>query len=295
MKFTTKIFLPLLKKEVRYDTFTNCHYFEILKFITNNDDLGLNDYFEWLLQTLIVEKEIYLKLSNIEKFLILLDLRSITMGDSLELLGNNNVKLEFLISSIKNKIITSIKELDLNKCYTFNNFKINLSLPKKLLIENLDEIYKEIINTIQYDDEFINFSLLTDSEKESIISNLPADISEYILNFITLNKEINKINIITGNLKYGIENVPLNFLDKTMFYFLKSILSQDLINFYELEYNLIYKLNINYEHFLKMTPNECKIFINFYNKDKKKEEEAQNKSNFSMPSMPSMPSLPKFK
>jgi hypothetical protein len=136
---------------------------------------------------------------------------------------------------------------------------------------------------------------LTDSEKESIISNLPADISEYILNFITLNKEINKINIITGNLKYGIENVPLNFLDKTMFYFLKSILSQDLINFYELEYNLIYKLNINYEHFLKMTPNECKIFINFYNKDKKKEEEAQNKSNFSMPSMPSMPSLPKFK
>lgn len=294
MKFTTKLFLPILKKEVRYNSFNNSHYFEILKFITNNDDIGLNDYFEWLLQFTIKEKDIYLKLSNIEKFIILLDLRSIGMGDTLELVGNNNVKMEFLLSSIKNNIISKISNLNLNEIHVFDDIKIGLSLPKKLLIENIDDVYKEIINFLQIQEENINFSLLTDSEKEDIIKNLPATISNNILNYINLNKDINKINIITGNSKYGIDNVPLNFLDKTMFYFLKSILAQDLLNFYELQYNLIYKLNINYKHFMSMTPNECKIFINFYNRDKKKEEEAQNKSN-TMPSLPSMPSFPKFK
>lgn len=295
MKFTTKIFLPILKKEVRYHSFNNLHYFEILKFITNNDDKGLNNYFEWLIEYLILEKEEYYNLSNIEKFLILIDLRSITLGDSLELLGNNNVKVQFLISSIKNNIINKIIDLKLNDFYVFNNFKIGLSVPKKLLIENIDEVYKEIINYIETDEENINFYSLKDNEKEELINNIPADVTFGIMNYFNLNKEINKINIISGNSKYGIEDVPLNFLDKTMFYFIKSILSQDLLNFYELQYNLIYKLNISYDHFMSMTPNECKIFINFYNRDKKKEEEAQNKSNSSMPSMPSMPSFPKFK
>jgi len=44
---------------------------------------------------------------------------------------------------------------------------------------------------------------------------------------------------------------------------------------------------------MKMTPNECKIFINFFNQDMKRQEDAQKSSN-SSPSMPNMPHVPKF-
>jgi hypothetical protein len=62
------------------------------------------------------------------------------------------------------------------------------------------------------------------------------------------------------------------------------------MNFYELQFVLFTKMNITYEHFLKMSPNECKLFINFYNEDMKRQQEAQEKesSGNKMPSLPKM-------
>ena len=77
--------------------------------------------------------------------------------------------------------------------------------------------------------------------------------------------------------------------------FLKNIFTDDLYNYYELQYNLSNKMSVSYDHFMKMSPNECKLFINFYNKEMKKQEEAQQKQGGGMPSLPSMPSLPKFR
>jgi hypothetical protein len=72
---------------------------------------------------------------------------------------------------------------------------------------------------------------------------------------------------------------------------MKSLLGDDLMNFYELQYNMLNKINLTNEHFMSISPNECKILMNLYNDDMKRQEESQ-KGNSSMPSMPSMPSLP---
>ena len=290
MIFTTKIQLPILGKEVRYSTIKNNNYFDIIKFITNRDDEGLDNYFEYILSYIITDKSVVSKLSNIEKFLILLDNRSLTIGDNLQLKGNNAAKIQFLISSIKNNIINNIKDLNLTKKIVYNDFKIDLSIPKSLIINDFDKIYREIINKIQVGDEIIDTNTLTDFEKDSIIGNLPASITGYILDFIRETQEItSKISIISENTKIGLENVPANVFDSTFFMFLKSIFTDDLNNFYELQFQLIHKINLSYDHFMAMTPNECKIYINLYNKEIKKQEEAESKTGSSMPSMPSMP------
>jgi len=298
LEFTTKIYLPILKQTIRFKNLNNSHYFDILKFITNNDEEGLNDYFDNLILDLIINKSIFSNLSNLEKFLILLEMRSSSVGDSLQITGTNSSKIDLSIISIKNTIQTKVNELDLIKSLKCdNNYNIFLSIPKTFLIDNIDKMYTEIIDKIEIEDEILNFFNLTSIEKEIIINNIPATISGNILNYIrNIQSSIGQINIITGNEKFGLETIKLSVFDKTMFLFLKSIFTDDLYNYYELQYNLSNKMSVSYDHFMKMSPNECKLFINFYNKEMKKQEEAQQKQGGgSMPSLPSMPSIPKFR
>lgn len=280
MHFTSKLYLPVLNKEIRYNNITNKYYFEILKFITNNDDNGLNEYFEWLLNELILEKHLYNSLSNIEKFLIFLDVRSLSLGDTLHLNTNLSSKIDVRIAFIKSNLINKLKEHELISSKDYNGYNVDLSIPKSFVIEDIDNIYSQVINKISMDNEVIIFSDLTKFEKESIISSLPAEVSLDILNYINYVADLTKnINIISGNPNIGLESFHLNVFDKSLFYMLKTIFKDDLLNFYELQYFLISKMNVTYSHFMSMTPNECKIYLNFYNKEMKKQEEAQEEAN----------------
>jgi hypothetical protein len=298
LEFTSKLYLPIIKQNIRVRGINNSHYFDLLKFITNNDDEGLNDFFENLILDLLVDKSIYNDLTNLEKFLILLDLRSISVGDSLQVTGSNSSKIDLSLISIKNAIQNKADKLDLVKCLKCgNNYNVFLSLPKIFLIDDIDKMYTEIIDRIEINDEILKFFNLTNNEKDLIINNIPATISGNILSFIkNVQNSVGEINIITGNEKFGLETIKLSVFDRTMFMFLKNIFTDDLYNYYELQYNLSNKMNVSYDHFMKMSPNECKLFINFYNKEMKKQEEAQQKQGSGgMPSLPSMPSFPKFR
>jgi hypothetical protein len=297
MKFTSKMLLPIQNVEVRYDTITNEHYWQILKFNVNKDDEGLNNYFEWLLKNSIKDLQILESLTNIEKFLILLDMRSVSLGDKIQMNGNKNSSLEIFLSSIKDSIINKVKDLKLTKISNIERQKITFSIPKSLIIDSIDKIYKEIIDKIEIDEHLLKFFNLTEIDKNSIISLLPAKFSSEMLDFVTnIQENLSKVNIISGNDKFGIQNITLNVFDSTLFTFLKTIFGDDLISFYETEFNFIYKMKFTHDHYLKMTPNEAKLYVNFFNEEMKRQEEAQSKQSSSgIPSIPSMPSIPKMK
>lgn len=296
MKFSTKVYLPVLKKEIRIEPITNYHFLNLIKFITNDDDEGINDYFEYIISEIIIDKEIINTLTNLEKFIILLNAKSLASGNKLQLIGKNQVKTDVLISSLLKNILNKLQNINFAHNIILKNIEIGISLPKKLKINNIDDIYKEIINYIKIDDNNILFFLLTELEKEDIINNIPVSFVGDILDYTVKTQEkINNLNIITGNEKMGLDTIPLNLFDNTLFYFLKSIFNDNLKNIYELQYVLINKVLLSYEHFLQITPNDCKIFINLYNEDIKKQQEQQKNSESAPPSLPSMPSMPKFK
>ena len=101
MEFSSKLDLPILKEEIRYTHLNNSNYLDILKFISNNDDNGLLNYFNYILTSNICDKSLIYRLSNIEKFIILLDLRSKLLGD----------KLQGILKDEESIIITSIPAL----------------------------------------------------------------------------------------------------------------------------------------------------------------------------------------
>jgi hypothetical protein len=279
MKFSTKIFLPILKREVRFSSINNQNYFDIIRFIINDDNEGLNDYFEWLITDIVIDKNIIQDLSNIEKFLILLDNRSLTIGNILNLNNSKNIKIDISILNIKKNIIDKLKVLDLTKRCKINDIDLELSLPKSMIINNLDDLYKEIIDKIVVDDKIIKFNFLTNFDKDDIINNIPLNSSNDIFNYIKNSQNLlSNFNIISKNDKIGLDNVQLNLFDSSLFFFLKSIFKDDLLNFYELEYNMVSKMNFTIDNFMKLTPNECKLFIKFYNTEKKKEQDSNNEA-----------------
>src|SRR5689334_17005040 len=99
--FSISQYLPVANKTVRYRELLNKHFISINKFITNGDDEGLAQYFELLLRELLETKE---NLRNIDKFLILVNLRSICVGNELVFQSKDEKsKVQLLVSSVLNK------------------------------------------------------------------------------------------------------------------------------------------------------------------------------------------------
>jgi len=291
--FTSKIFLPILKKNIRIKPITNRYYFDLIKYITNNDEEGISTYFDFILNEIIIDNSIIKNLSNIDKFYILLNAKALSSGNKLQLIGKNEIKTEIKVSDITNTISIKLKDIDLTKIILYDQMEITLSIPTNLYIDNIDQIYKEIIFSIKIGDDILNFFELTELEKDSILTQLPVSMTGDILNYInSTQKKFININLINKNEKLGLDDLNLNAFDNTLFYFIKSLFNDNLRNFYELQFILINKINMAYDHFLSITPNDCKVFINLYNEDIKRQQEDQ-KSN--SPSMPSMPTMPKFK
>lgn len=296
MKFNNKIFLPIIKKYVRIEPLINKHYFELSKFITNNDDEGITYYLDLIVNNVLLDKTLTNKLSNLDKFIIILNSKIISSGSKISIIGDNNIKTEFSLVGIINNIIKNIKDFEFEKLIISEDLEIIISLPKNFIISDIDQIYKEIINKIKTKDEIIYFNNLTEDEKDDIINIIPVSLTGDIIDYITKTQDLfKKISLIQENSKLGTQNIPLNVFDNTLFMFMKSLFGENLKNYYELQYILCTKLHFSINDYMSLTPNDCKIFINLYSEDMKKQQEEQEKSTSnSIPKLPSIPSMPKM-
>lgn len=277
--FYIKQHLPVLGRDVKYRELTNSQYFTLLKYLSNSDKQGIVDCFDIILRENLLDS--YEDLTCIDKFLILLDIRSICVGDSIELrletAGSAKLSLISIIESIKDKI--SKKKLS----STFNlssDITINLKLPKEMMLTEVDKVIDSAIHNIIIGNQVYKIENFNEQEKNDFFQSLPANVYKQIIDFIEhIQQELKDICIVNRNEMLGIQEIPLNVFDGTLFAVLRTLYGEDLMGFYELQYSMIKKIGISYEHFMEMTPNESKLFINLYNRDIKQQEEASKKQN----------------
>ena len=294
MQFYTEIFLPILKQNVKIKSIKNVLYFEILKFLKTNNNNVILDCFEQLLKEIVVDNNIINNITNYEKFLILLEARIISLGDKIMTSTDTfDGNISIVLSYTKSFLLEKMKNYEIIRYCGDNECRIKLNLPKQFLLKDIDDIYKYVIDEVIIKDDIYVLNKLSSEEVDMVITNLPAKFSTDILDYIKYISNISEeVSIISENEKTGMKRVAFGLIDNTLFYFIKNIFSEDLNNYYELMYSMIKKLNLDYNNFMQITPNECKMLINFYNADMKREEDAQK--GISMPKMPSMPSIPKF-
>lgn len=241
-----KITLNILDKKILVNEPSFNDYKSLLKNLTTDDDT------ESVFNNFLKENIDSYDFNILEKFLILLNLRGLVLGNEYNITvekENYSINLDAIIE--KFNLINDIYEINIGgKKYGFGYIDTFKFKPNK--IDFITDSFK-----------YLNGKLLniTYEEKSDI---LPA------MNFVEVyNGIINKL--------YN-DSIELKFINEEIFLynclpFLKSIFETDLLEFYKLEYICRKVLNFGFNDFSNISVPECRILLNYHVEDVKKEND----------------------
>jgi len=281
-RFKLQLFIPSLNRKEYFDELRNLHLINILKFITNKDTKGLSQYFDFLLLELLHNKEIFYKLDVFDKSIILLQLKAININSEIKFklkIENENKLILFNlfneIKSLTEKPFVKSKEIEIDK-----NFKLYLSLPTTLYIENIDDIFNHCIKTIIIDNVTYDFEKLDLSIKEKLFENISGIHTQKIIMFFEEIKESCKGLYFLSQNKYlnELNSLELNPFNNSIISFLELMYSEDLKNIFDLMYILASKIKISIEEFLNLIPSESLMLYSLYAKEVQQQNDDIEKS-----------------
>ena len=239
----------------------NSHLVVLYKYITANNPQWCARAFNELTYELCPEP----KLNVLDKFIILAELYSLCFSDNITLQvpgfdGNVVIKTSTMLDNFY-----KLKEKWNNVIIDIESIKMTIGIPLELkgsygLIDYIIEIYGQQIN-------------------EEIFNVLPAKAVKEIANYKKYVDDTLK-SVITipenKNINLTMECLSIDYI----LGYLTRLYSDNLLSFYNLQYQFITKIGLSYDHFLKLTNAETKIMCNFYESDiKKQEQEQKNQSN----------------
>ena len=264
-------------KSVECRELPNRLYVPFVKSIMNNDNVIISNFIDKIIEYTVINKNQIKELNCIDKFLILLDLRSISISNSItintgQLFNNTNVEIDKLCVHILESLPIITEQVFIDDL-----IKIRINIPRDISYE-----FTNIANTIQsieIDKDLIQMNQVTSKIRESILNFIPAKLFNQIINFINITtKSLEHINIITADTKLNINKVEFNIFNNTLFEFIKAIYNENLLNVYKMQYILMSKLNYDNDTYLNLTPNESQLHLNFYNEELKQQQDEYNKN-----------------
>ena len=253
----------------------------INKFITNSDDIGLADYFEELIQELLIDKTVYTKMYNVDKFLMLLNLRSICIGDELKFnqsVGTVTVSVRLIniINNYNTPISNFTQSLSIN-----NMYNLILNMPKTLYLSGFDSIMLQVIDKIV--DDSTTYHADTINFKNEILKILPANQTHKIIEYInTMSEQGEQLHILKKVERASIDSLSMNPYNNNMFIFIKNIFSEKLYSLYQFYFKMVNSLKFDSFSVNNQTPAESSMYISLFNEQMK----TQNSENSNVPEIP---------
>ena len=189
----------------------NIHYKNIIKFIENNDDIGLCNFFEKIVEELSNGKN----LNYIDKFLILLSLRMVCVNKMLVLESSSQIKSSISLEDIIKKIIENFTP-NLRTLQCTKDIEIVIGYPNT--IKSKDNIFDKI-HSININGSNVTFANISNKEKDEILSLLPASVAQKI--YKELIKDVKIFDVYKGdNIDSGKKSIAFNVIlepqDKTL-------------------------------------------------------------------------------
>ena len=262
-------------KQVRCRELTNYEYKNILKFSLNQDNENLCKYFEFLVQDICKSQ---CTLNYIDKILILLSCRIVSIGENITIAGKENIQNTISLSKVSRTIIENYvpetKEIEDKE----NNIKVEISYP--YLISNKDLLYDKIYSISIAGDRVIMNSTSPEM-RDKILNFIPVELAKKIMKAIKSDSNYKQIKLFSWTYEQGNEiDFYFSFNSKQNFDFLKACFSEDLKNMYYYEYLCCSKLNIPLSDFLfHMSPVESILQIKTLAQEIKEQNDAQKKAN----------------
>lgn len=263
-------YAPTLQKDIKLKELSFAQYKTLNKFITNNNDTHISDYFTKILQENIVEKDVLPYLTSYDKFCSLLMLRCISVSPNIEYKkegGNYKFPLiPFLQQCLDIKTQFS-KEIKVD------NITFLLGLPFSFTFNDMIDVFYDMLHAVQTEKEEILVNKLSIEEKNRLFQSIPISTTQHLQDYFTiLNNDFKNLNL---DMKLG-SIIPLRPYDASMLELLKALYNSNLTNLYELQYILVSKTQFSAEYIDKNTLAENLILQNLLEKEYEKMENAKN-------------------
>ena len=276
--FYLQINLPVSKKLVKIKELKNIDYKNILKYIISNDSENLSIFFDNLINEY---SNVDFPLTNIDKFIILLTLRSVCIGNVIEFQGIKDGNKTPIIKINLDNIIQKFNSIHFNNTeFHSDSIKIVVNYPKTLIPKNIQQIYSSIIDEIYIENQPINYWKMTELEREDVINVLDGEFLIKFNNYV--NRQLKELEgfIILSNI-YKVDNlmdIPLNPFSTLLMELLKSLYNGSLENYYEVGYILCKHAKISLDYYDNMIPVESQIYLANLKKEKDEQEKDQKEN-----------------
>lgn len=276
MIFTTAIALPACNKTLHVKSITNQMHENLQKFLLEGNDELIEQCFENILHTCVQQYQ--KSLTNIDKFILLCKIRSISFSSTVNLVNADNAAININLESI----IQQLQCIELQPCMRrFNATSVELYLPKHLYISNNDAI----VNCIHSVNDLL-LHALSKQDRDKLLNvmngKMLADAADYIVETL---KKFKDVYFIPDMQNMGFSSVRINPFDQSLFEISKIVFKEDLFNFYKTKYLCLSKMHMPCSDFDKLTPADARLFLSFYNEEISQQNESLKNSNKALSNM----------
>ena len=252
----------------------NKQFFNLLKFIQNQDFNTLSIFFENLIYELLVDKSEFTNLNIIDKLIILINIRSICISPDIEFESLKKLKFNKKIS-----LTTIYKKFEQITFKTESIIQKDLTcifcIPKKLYYNSVDNLVESCIDKINLNSDVISLNECNEIEKKQILETLPGSIFVEAKAFLDkLEIYLNSFIIVKEDEHFDFKTLELSLIKNTGFGFITSIFKDNLLNFYNLIYVFGNKLSMSPSEFFELTPAESSLLLSFYIKEQEEIKKA---------------------
>lgn len=274
MSFYLNFHSPTLDKDLRIKELTFKQYRVLNKFLLNNNNFHISEYFEEIVKECLLEKEYYEQLTNFDKFCMLYLLRCLFVSPEIELKDKTSVTKIPLVPFLN-------KCIDFKTNFTSEHFidtlKLQITLPKALYFENLLDAYYSSVNKVFVNDEEIDIFTNISQERQKIIEQLPAEVTGHIDKFSKDTVKAFKPLVLKVGAKDD-DKIEISPYNTTLFEILKALFSANLKNIYEMQYLLVSKMFFTCEAIDNNTLTENIVLCKIYEAELAKMQEEQSKA-----------------
>lgn len=288
--FKIKIYLPSSQKYIYVKQFSNYSYKILLKHIANKNAETFNVHINQFIRE-HCDTDV-LNLNVIDKFVILLNLRCISIGDSLI----HTVQKEASKYNLRYNIYDVIKNITDNgniktdKVIKYNQYEIIMGVPKNLFVDIQQP--SNFIDGVRVGSKLFDFSIFSEEEKIEVVNFLPGNILYELYDEIqTITTSINKIELT--KFKVDVDSNEFHtlhmYLDKdNMFSILGIFFNELLTNLFIKQFILSKEYHVSCEYFDSLPPVESEIMYSFHKEieERMAEESKQKQKGPNIPGVP---------
>ena len=299
MTFHFPVLIPSLNRYVNFREVTNRQYKNIIKFSQNADDKNLEIYFNSLIDELN-DDITHTDINKIDKFCILLMVRSVSIGPEMKLTLTCEETGELYTGTIDlNKILEYICNFNVikgRKVKINSDVSVHVDTPSQLYSDagDLIGLISDSISEVIVNQKKWTLSSLPADERVNIVNKLPGitfmKVLEYADKYITRFDDV----VIFTDKSPHVDNADpteykLGLYDNSMYDFIKMCYSIDLQEYYTLIYTLCETMKFSAEYIESITPIEANLFVSYKQAEVARQNEDNKRQSNSSPTVGGQP------